>query len=245
MAEGRTPGDDGMPSESLSDLIAAVRREAEAAEFPIDEPVYRRAGRDPKDPILFAGSLEAPVCFVGRDLGKDEVAAGQPLIGAAGRLVRLGVLFAWGGPDAPGARSSAGLPLQEALKYVVLTNTVPYKPPGNKAYAESVRRRFRPFLERLLAEHWQGHHVITLGTEAFQWFEPYGQEGEFAERGKSEARFESAFHCRLPRDHSDGKQIIVFPLPHPSPLNRRWYDRFPAMLADRLSEVHKDQGHTV
>ena len=139
-----------MSSESIDELIAAVRREADAAEFPIDAPVYHRAGRDPKDPILFAGSLAAPLCIVGRDLGKDEVAAGQPLIGAAGRLVRLGVLKAWGDPKGAETQPTEGPPLQEALDYAVLTNTVPYKPPGNKAYAESVRRRFRPFLERLL-----------------------------------------------------------------------------------------------
>lgn len=91
-----------MSSESISELIAAVRREADEAEFPIDEPVYQRAGRDPKDPILFAGTLAAPLCVVGRDLGKDEVAAGQPLIGAAGRLVRRGVLAAWEDPAAQG-----------------------------------------------------------------------------------------------------------------------------------------------
>ena len=87
-----------MPSESIPELIAAVRREADKSEFPIDEPVYRRAGRDPKEPILFAGDLKAPLCIVGRDLGKDEVAAGQPLFGAAGRLVRLGILSTWGQP---------------------------------------------------------------------------------------------------------------------------------------------------
>ncbi len=229
-----------MPSDSIAELIAAIRREAEAADFPIDEPVYRRAGRDPKEPILFAGSLEAPVCFVGRDLGKDEVAAGQPLIGAAGRLVRIGVLAAWGDGADPGPPTEEP-PLQDALEYALLTNTVPYKPPGNKAYAESVRRRFRPFLQRLLTHHWKGHHLITLGTEAFQWFEPYADPAEFAARGKSEARFETAFRCRLPLDqaHHHHKPISVFPLPHPSPLNRRWYGRFPEMLADRLAEVRK------
>jgi uracil-DNA glycosylase len=180
---------------------------------------------------------------VGRDLGKDEVAAGQPLIGAAGRLVRLGVVTAWGDPADPRPEASSEPPLQEALKHVVLTNTVPYKPPGNKAYAESVRRRFRPFLERLLVEHWQGRHLITLGTEAFQWFAPYADEAELAARGNSEHRFESAFSCRLPGGQSAGghaKDITVFPLPHPSPLNRRWFDKFPAMLADRLAEVRED-----
>ncbi len=230
-----------MPTESIPTLLAAIRREADAADFLIDEPVYRRAGREPRDPILFAGSLDAPVCFVGRDLGKDEVAAGQPLIGAAGRLVRLGVIAAWGEGARQETPSDPGPPLQEALAHVLLTNTVPYKPPGNKAYAESVRRRFRPFLERLLALHWRGRHVITLGTEAFQWFEPYMDPAAFASKGKTEARFESAFHCRLPLgpDRSSSKELTVFPLPHPSPLNRRWYDRFPGMLADRLAEIRQ------
>jgi uracil-DNA glycosylase len=229
-----------MSRESLTELIAAIRREAEAADFPIDEPVYRRAVRDPKEPILFAGSLDAPVCFVGRDLGKDEVAAGQPLIGAAGRLVRLGVLTAFGDTAEQSRQTPSGPPLQEALEHVVLTNTVPYKPPGNKAYAESVRRRFRPFIERFLAEHWRGRHVITLGTEAFQWFEPYADGDAFAGRGRTEDRFHSSFECQLPcRGGSDGatRSIVVLPLPHPSPLNRRWYDRFPSMLADRLAEI--------
>jgi uracil-DNA glycosylase len=229
-----------MPGESVTDLIAAARREADLAAFPIDEPVYRRASRDPKDPILFAGSLDAPVCFVGRDLGKDEVAAGQPLIGAAGRLVRLGVLAARGHHAGDEPQLQSGPPLQEALPYVLLTNTVPYKPPGNKAYPDSVRRRFRPFVERLLVDHWQGHHVITLGTEAFQWFEPYADAADFAGRGKTDARFRSSFQCQVPRHQTDGgstKTITVFPLPHPSPLNRRWYDKFPSMLADRLAQI--------
>jgi uracil-DNA glycosylase len=232
-----------MPGGNVTELIAAVRRESDESEFPIDEPVYRRAGRDPKEPILFAGDLKAPLCIVGRDLGKDEVAAGEPLIGAAGRLVRRGVLSAWGEAKGPVDTPADDPQLRAALHHVLLTNTVPYKPPGNKAYAESVRRRFRPFLERMLLEYWQGRHLITLGTEAFQWFAPYADEAEFAARGNSDNRFESAFTCRLPDGGSPSgpaKEITVYPLPHPSPLNRRWYDKFPAMLADRLAEVRKE-----
>lgn len=230
-----------MASAGLRDLIAAVRREAEAAGFPIDLPVYTKSGREPSEPILFAGSLEAPICIVGRDLGKDEVAAGEPLIGAAGRLVRIGILAARGEsvarPDAPA--------LERALRHVLLTNTVPYKPPGNKAYPESVRRLFRPYLARLLVEYWRGRHLITLGTEAFRWFEPYADPADLAARGGSEQRFESVFACRVveaspSRRHIPDKEVRVFPLPHPSPLNRRWYDQFPAMLARRLAEIDRD-----
>lgn len=227
-----------MSIETIADLIQAVRREAEAETFPIDEPVYRRAGRDPIDPILFGGSLEAPVAILGRDLGKDEVAAGQPLIGAGGRLVRLGLLEAHG-QHVEGPRGKDPLSLQEALAYALLTNTVPYKPPGNKAYAESVRRRFRPFLARLLADFWTGRQIITLGTEAFQWFEPYGRPDEFSGPGRTDARFDSAFSCRIPGASGAPRDVLVHPLPHPSPLNRRWYSRFPEMLARRLTEILK------
>ena len=76
---------------SIEALIEAVRQEALRAEFPVDTAVYEKAGKDPSRPVLFAGSLDAPVCCFGRDLGKDEVAAGEPLIGAGGRLVRRGL----------------------------------------------------------------------------------------------------------------------------------------------------------
>lgn len=97
-------------------------------------------------------------------------------------------------------------------------------------------------------DHWKGRYLITLGTEAFQWFEPYADPADLAARGKSDIRFESAFHCRLPRrevGQGDVREIIVFPLPHPSPLNRRWYNKFPAMLAGRLAEVRNEIEDTV
>jgi uracil-DNA glycosylase len=212
---------------SIEDLIEAAAVEAAREAFPVDEPVYRKAGRDPGRPVLFAGSLDAPACILARDLGRDEVAAGEPLIGAGGRLVRAGVAAAWAG---------------DALDHAVLTNTVPFKPPGNKAYARSVRERFRPFVASLLADFWRGGQVITLGTEAFRWFEPYAEGGAFGDDAATDARFEASYPCRLPvSDPKKGgpawKPVVVRPLPHPSPLNRRWYSRFPEMLARRLDEV--------
>ena len=232
-------------TETMDGLISEIRREAERAAFPIDEPVYQRSGRDPKDPILFAGSLDAPLCIVGRDLGKDEVNAGQPLIGAAGRLVREGILKAFEAPEASRDPAPGQPPLDHALKYAVLTNTVPYKPPGNKAYPEGVRRRFRPFLERLLTRYWKGDQLITLGTEAFRWFEPYAEPGDIEAFGGSEARFQNAFQCRIPSADGPaaiGKVVVVYPLPHPSPLNQRWYSRFPEMLGGQLGEIRQRIG---
>jgi uracil-DNA glycosylase len=211
---------------TIERLIADAEAEARREPFPIDEPVYAKAGRDPLRPILFAGALDAPVAILARDLGKDEVAAAQPLIGAGGKLVRRGVVEAHGGG-----------PPDDALKYALLTNTVPFKPPGNKAYLESVRARFRPFVAELLARFWSGSQAITLGTEAFRWFEPYAEGGAFPASAATDARFESAYSCRLALPGLDEKLVIVRPLPHPSPLNRRWYSRFPEMLARRLAEA--------
>ena len=87
---------------TLNALIEAVHREAKRAEFPVDTAVYQRSDKDPTRPILYAGSLDAPVCVFARDLGKDEVAAGEPLIGAGGRLVRAGLYEAWHGEPPPG-----------------------------------------------------------------------------------------------------------------------------------------------
>jgi uracil-DNA glycosylase len=229
---------------TIEDLVESAAAEARRAAFPVDEPVYERAGRNPLRPILFAGALDAPVCILARDLGRDEVAAGQPLIGAGGRLVRAGIVAAW-----PPSESEADDPprLERALEHALLTNTVPFKPPGNKAYAESVRERFRPFVASLLADFWEGDQVITLGTEAFRWFEPYAEGGRFDAEAASDARFDAAFACRLPSSASAKgeppfKAVVVRPLPHPSPLNRRWYAKFPEMLARRLDEMKRQAG---
>jgi len=132
------------------------------------------------------------------------------------------------------------------LNYALLTNTVPYKPPGNKAYAESVKQRFRPFLTDLLVCYWTGCHVITLGTEAFRWFQPFVDEGAFESVGKSDDRFEAVFECLLPSvgcTDREAKRCKLLPLPHPSPLNRRWLPLFPGLLAERLALVRAEAQH--
>jgi uracil-DNA glycosylase len=220
---------------TIDDLIEAVRQETARENMPIAREVYHQVNKDPLQPILFAGSLDAPVCFFGRDLGRDEVRHGQPLIGAGGRLVREGILRASKGQD-QGAKHSR-IQLEKALEHALLTNTVPYKPPGNKAYSEPVKERFRPFLVQLLTRFWKGRHIITLGTEAFHWFEPYVDKHQWKSHGLSDERFESVFTCSIPRPSSDAKTCTLLPLPHPSPLNRRWFEQFPSMLDRRLAEA--------
>ncbi len=221
---------------TIEALVAAVRKEAERAEFPVDTPVYEREKRDPLQPVLFAGNLQAPVCVFGRDLGKDEVAVGQPLVGAGGRLVRTGVYQAAFGEEP----TKSNRRIEEALEHVLLTNTVPYKPPGNKAYSEAVKERFRPFVAELLVGHWKGNRVISLGNEAFEWFGRYVDSQKIKELWAGEDRYERDLECEL-EAKIDGetvkKRIILCPLPHPSPLNARWYGKFPELLARRLAAV--------
>jgi uracil-DNA glycosylase len=221
---------------TIAQLIEAVHQEAVRAPFPVDTPVYERAEKDPSMPVLFAGSLDAPVCVFGRDLGKDEVAVGEPLVGAGGRLVRSGLYKAKHGE--PPKKTDRRI--EAALSEALLTNTVPYKPPGNTAYAESVKERFRPFVAELLVVHWKGNRVISLGNEAFQWFSRYADPAEIAALWAREDRYEAELDCRLTvvvDGKSREKNIKLCPLPHPSPLNARWYGLFPELLAQRLAAI--------
>ncbi len=218
--------------------LEAIEREARNEEFPIDLPVYARSMRDPLVPIPYAGSLEAPVCVMGRDLGKDEVAAAQPLIGAGGRLVRSGLYRALRGDDPPKSDRA----LESVLPHVLLTNTVPYKPPGNKAYSRAVKERFRSFVAELLAAHWTGGNcVITLGNEAFEWFAPYFSDpADFAAFWERPDRYEAEIECTLTASLAGRelrKTLVLMPLPHPSPLNARWYAKFPGLLDQRLAAI--------
>lgn len=236
----------------IDQLIAQIHQEAQREPFPVDEPVYRDAGLDPLMPILYAGNLESQLCFFARDLGKDEVIAQQPLYGAAGKLVRRGLYRALYHKE-----PSDNTDLQAVLDRVILTNTVPYKPPGNKAYSEAVKKRFRPFLEQLLVLHWQGDaygkgkalRIITLGNEAFKWFSPYAPKGALtkffeqsdAQGASSASRYTASTQITLTAQDDQGKRhersVTLLPLPHPSPLNQKYYAQFPQLLQQRLAEI--------
>ena len=221
----------------LDTLITQIQQEAQREEFPIDINVYQEANLEPTYPILYAGNLQSPLCFFGRDLGKDEVHARQPLIGASGTMVREGFYYAIHQKKAPSRKDLDNTTCDRLL----LTNTVPYKPPGNKAYLVKVKKRFRPFIEQLLMFHWQGNQIITLGTEAFKWFIPYGAKGEVEDFYKSRDRFERKLRVNLSATDDLGmthqKVITLLPLPHPSPLNQKYYAAFPRMLQTRLAQV--------
>ena len=219
----------------LDSLLAEIAGEAEGKPFPLDRPAYAAAGREPLIPILFAGNLGAGLCVMGRDLGRQEVARGQPLCGAAGRNLRRGLFthfFARQPKD--------GAELDLVLSRVLLTNTVPFKPPGNKPYAPEVVERFRPFAERLLVRHWQGGDLITLGAGALAWFAPYGPEGAVAALAADPERFVKSLEVEIRASFGGevaAKTVRLSPLPHPSPLNVRYFKAFPTLLAARLAQL--------
>ena len=187
----------------------------------IDVPAYEAAGRDPFTPLLGGGNPDAPIAFFGRDPGREEVRWLTPLIGAGGKLVREGVHARQGGGPDPDLETLRGID-----RSVFFSNTVPYKPIGNKPWPAAVIERFRPIIAAVLADVWKGEHLITLGNVAFLWF---GDEAEkYWER---QDRYEASLTVTWPR------RITLHPLPHPSPANAIWHGRFPAMLDARLAAL--------
>lgn len=105
--------------------------------------------------VLFAGNPKADILVVARDLGRDEVEQGEPLIGRAGSLFRK---------DA----SRLGF---KVLRDFLMTNTVPLWPKGNKAFPKEIRELFRPILTSVVAAV-NPKFILTLGNEAMSMFLP-------------------------------------------------------------------------
>jgi uracil-DNA glycosylase len=221
----------GRGSDPLAALAEAVEIEARRAPFDVCADTYRAAGRDPAVPILCAGSLDAPFAALGRELGREEVLLGEPLVGMGGRRFRRAfhdaVLAKTAGPAPKSERR-----FETVLGHVLLTNTVPYRPVDNEAYDRATVERFRPFVETLLADLWRGQVVLALGEAAARWFAPY------AAPGAAEALWADA--SRRFTDMLDvtirGRALVVAPLPHPSPLSP-FKKEFAAILARRVASA--------
>ncbi len=220
---------------SLDFLTTEARRLAEVHHLNTDREVYRANGHDPYEPLLFGGNLKAPLAFFGRDPGRDEIRLWQPLIGSAGRRVRGAALRQVKGIE---VTSEHDLVMQGG-KVALYSNTVPYKQVGNKAWGPKLIREFQPLIAELLVNHWHGSEIITLGNEAFQWFGHGIQahnalvtEALWARPDRYESKVKVSVKSPL---SGDEKQVIVRPLPHPSPLNARWYGKFPALMDKQLS----------
>lgn len=218
-----------------SALASRLQAEAAKGDMPIDTEVYASAGLDPTHPVVLgSGSLDARIGFFGRDPGRHEVLHQEPFIGAGGRILR-DVLHdrQFGGP-APTVEAA-----KKAGQTVFWGNTVPYKPLGNKAWSMKVKRRFSGMIAELLVDHWQGDQLLLLGNVALDWFRieaPHEKE-RLKAFGKRTSRYTESLGITL-----RGKPITLHPLPHPSPLNARWYRKVPDLLAARLDALGWPQG---
>jgi DNA polymerase len=82
--------------------------------------------------VFFRGATDAPVMIIGEAPGADEDAQGAPFVGRAGRLLDKMV-------------AAAGLEGR-----VIITNTVFWRPPGNRTPTPAEQLACAPFLERAI-----------------------------------------------------------------------------------------------
>jgi len=220
-----------MPDRALAlrGLLREVETEARRAPFDQCLDTYREAGRDPAVPILCAGSLDARFCALGRELGREEVLLGEPLVGTGGRRFRRAF------HDAALAPSLGPAPKSErrfsaVLDRVLLTNLVPYRPVANRAYDRATVARFRPFVETLLTDLWTGTTLLALGETSLRWLAPYAAPGAVEAVWSNPARrFAETLAVTI-----RGRRLVVAVLPHPSPLSPFKKD-FAAHLARRVA----------
>lgn len=104
-------------------------------------------GMGARQSVFGRGNPEAPVLVIGEGPGADEDAAGQPFVGRAGQL--LDKMLA-----------AAGL-----TDRVFITNTVFWRPPGNRTPTADEQAVCAPFVERAFALM-KPKAVLLLGAAA-------------------------------------------------------------------------------
>ena len=83
--------------------------------------------------VIYRGDVSAPLMVIGEAPGAEEDALGQPFVGRAGKLLD---------------RMLAAAGLQDR---VLITNTVFWRPPGNRTPTPAEQAVCAPFVERLIA----------------------------------------------------------------------------------------------
>jgi DNA polymerase len=126
------------------DISAAVARASElaASAQDLDGLVAAIAGFDgcplrfegaASQAVVYRGDPGAPVLIIGEGPGAEEDLAGQPFVGRAGKLLDRML-------------SAAGL-----QDRVLITNTVFWRPPGNRTPTPAEQAVCTPFVERIVA----------------------------------------------------------------------------------------------
>lgn len=100
-------------------------------------------------PIIYGGNVNADIMVIARDLGKQEVIEGEPLIGRAGRLFRAIAKY-------------YGL-----MDNIYMTNLVPYKPNKNIVFPKEIRNDYLSLLAEQI-KIIQPKIIMTLGKESLE-----------------------------------------------------------------------------
>lgn len=120
--------------------------------------------------VFADGNPAARVMIIGEGPGREEDIQGKPFVGPAGRL--LDAMFAAIG-------LSRGAPAAESALYI--TNTVPWRPPGNREPTPDELAMLRPFLARHV-ELAAPDLLVLMGNVACQAV--LGRRGILSLRGK-------------------------------------------------------------
>ncbi len=213
-------------SRPVDEALAALR--AIGAALPgRDLDAYAAANLEADTPILGLGPRDAAFAVLGRDPGREELIHRTGFIGASGRKIRDPLVSRWLGVSRPTVEDR--LRVGERVYWV---NTVPFKPIGNKAWPEPVRAACAPWVRTLLLHGTETADVLAFGQQAVQWF----GEDALQHLAGGEAAWGAAFTHTL-TDGTSRRQVRVWSLPHPSPLNVRWAQAFPNLYQRVLDAV--------
>lgn len=202
----------------------------------LDLAVYAEAGLDPTEPVVGEGDRRCRVAIIGRDPGRKEILERLPFIGVGGAKVRRGLFRAL-----YGAESTGHSDLVLAGRHAFWLNTVPYKPLGNAAWPEPVRRACQPALTDLLVHGWDGEDVLAFGKEALFWFarDPAAKAALDAHWSSTDG-FSRPWEVELRAPDGVARRLRVHPLPHPSPLNARWAPHVARLIDEALDRIGFD-----
>jgi DNA polymerase len=138
--EGPRPASPAAASPDIAEAIAQARAlAAEAADLEqlkaaiaaFDGCPLKREGA--RQAVFARGAADAPVMIIGEAPGADEDVRGEPFVGRAGKLLDRMI-------------AAAGL-----TGRVFITNTVYWRPPGNRTPTPQEQMICAPFLERSIA----------------------------------------------------------------------------------------------
>ncbi len=205
----------------------------------LDRSAYAAVGKDSSVPVMGLGLPTATLCIMGRDPGRAEIAAGAPFMGPSGRVLRRMLTAQTPARSTDG--KSAGCNTPPASLFWL--NTVPYKPIANRAWPLTVQRLFQPLIRDIMLSQWRGDRVITLGNQAFHWFgigQPPGEQARMDTYWSGDRRYLDPVRI-LVANAKRRRWLTLYPLPHPSPANAVWRERFPALLQRHLDALASDR----